>query len=314
LVDGPSANRRQRIAASVGLSLLVHGTAVWLLWRRPETRLAREDRPVEIAVVEKPAAPAVPAPTAEAAEGPSRPSKRPSTRARPSLPPSTPSPGAGEPAPTPGEGLMRMRGGAIDLTPGADTLARALGPVEAPPAAERPRRKPRVPGTGLTTLEPELDEKVKQIHPRFFEVLTKTEKLFHPDRERMTGEVAGDLRAGTSIKRWLFGSLGNDPEAMKNLVPTLACLVCVTLRPGVAPEVEVSGPSGSPWFDRAATESLRRASIPERPDEGLDPARACYRFASKVWRTRPDLTNLAIPFKLNFSTKVQLVSYQRLGS
>ena len=31
------------------------------------------------------------------------------------------------------------------------------------------------------------------------------------------------------------------------------------------------------------------------------------------WRTRPDLTNLAIPFKLNFDFKVKLVSYQRLG-
>jgi hypothetical protein len=102
---------------------------------------------------------------------------------------------------------------------------------------------------------------------------------------------------------------------MKNLVPTLACLVCVTLRPGLAPEVELSGPSGSPWFDRAATESLRRGAVPERPDDALDPARACYRFAAKVWRTRPDdILNLAIPFKLNFSTKVQFVSYQRLGS
>jgi hypothetical protein len=209
---------------------------------------------------------------------------------------------------------MRMRGGAINLTPSADTLARALGPVETPPAEERPRRKPRVPGTGLTTLEPELDDKVRQIHPRFFEVLTKTEKLFHPDRDRVADEVAGDLRAGTSIKRWLFGSVGNDPEAMKNLVPTLACLVCVTLRPGVAPEVELSGPSGSPWFDRAAAESLRRGSVPERPDDALDPARACYRFAAKVWRARPDLTNLAIPFRLVFSTKIQLISYQRLGS
>jgi hypothetical protein len=207
---------------------------------------------------------------------------------------------------------MRMRGG-VELNPSADTLARALGPVEAPAIAEKPRHKPRLPGTGLTTLEPEIDKEVNA-HPRFFEVLTKSERLFRPDRQRLADEVSGDLSAGKTIKRWLFGGLGNDPEALRNQVPTLACLVCVTLRPGLAPEVELSGPSGSPWFDRAATESLQQASVAERPDEGLDPARACYRFAAKVWRTRPDLTNLAIPFKLNLESHVRLVSYQRLGS
>jgi hypothetical protein len=307
---GPS----RRTAAGVVLSLAVHATLAWLLWRRPEARLVREERPVEIAVVEAPPAPPAPAPSPTGPSESARPTRRSTTRVRAPAPP-TPSPGTGqESAPGDSHPLMRMRGGGIDLTPGADTLARALGPVEAPPADEKPRRRPRLPGTGLTTLEPELDDKVKLIHPRAFEVLTKVERLFRPDRQRTADEVAGDLRAGPSIKRWLFGSLANDPEALRNKVPTLACLVCVTLRPGVPPEVELSGPSGSPWFDSAATESLRRASVPERPDDALDPARACYRFSAKVWRTRPDLTNLAIPFKLVFSSKVQLVSYQKLGS
>ncbi|HXU82318.1 MAG TPA: hypothetical protein VN914_13040, partial [Polyangia bacterium] len=85
------------------------------------------------------------------------------------------------------------------------------------------------------------------------------------------------------------------------------------LRPGVSPEVELSGPSGSPWFDRAARESLERAAVPERPDDALDPAKACYRFSAKVWRTRPDVTDLlAIPFRLNFQSTVRLISYQKI--
>jgi hypothetical protein len=52
--------------------------------------------------------------------------------------------------------------------------------------------------------------------------------------------------------------------------------------------------------------------VPERPDDALDPARACYRFTAKAWRTRPDLTNLAIPFKLIFHSDVRLISYQRI--
>jgi hypothetical protein len=280
-----------------------------------ETRLIREEPPVEIVVVERtvPVEVAPPeAPTA-APEKASRPTRRPGAKARPAA---APAPATAEAAAPTGDAhsLLRMREGAVNLTPGADTLARALGPVEVPPAEEKPRRKPRLPGTGLTTLEPEIDDKVKLVHPRAFEVLTRAEKGFRPDRQRMTDEVTRELSANTTIKRWLFGSLGNDPEAMKNQVPSLACMVCVTLRPGAAPEVELSGPSGSPWFDRAASESLRRAAVPERPDEALDPARACYRFAAKVWRTRPDLTNILIPFKLNFSSSVRLVSYQRLGS
>jgi len=207
--------------------------------------------------------------------------------------------------------------GTITLTPSDDLLARALGTVE-PPAAtlvERPRRTPRLPGTGLTTLEPGPNADVQLAHPRFYEVLHRSTRLFHPDFQRTADEVRGELGADKSLKRWLFGTLGNDPEAMRNLVPSIACLVCVTLRPGVRPEIELTGPSGSPWFDRAATESLTRGAVPQRPDEPFDPARACYRFAAKVWRTRPDdILNLAIPFKLNFSTKVQFVSYQRLGS
>jgi hypothetical protein len=206
-----------------------------------------------------------------------------------------------------------MRGDApIALTPSDDLLARALGPAEAPAPAEKLHRKPRLPGTGLTTLEPEVDEKVRQIPPRFYEVLTRTEQLFRPERQRVADEVRGELAAVKSIKRWLFGSLANDVEALKNQVPTLACLVCVTLRPDTRPEIELAGASGSAWFDRAATESIERAAIPVRPDEPFDPARACYRFAAKVWRTRPDLTNLAIPFKLNFQSSVRLVSYQKI--
>ena len=155
---------------------------------------------------------------------------------------------------------------------------------------------------------------MRLIHPRAYEVLDRTTRLFHPDFERVAGEVRGELDADKTLKRWLFGSLGNDPEAMRNLVPSIACLVCVTLRPGAHPEIKVTGPSGSPWFDRAATDSLTRGAAAQRPDEPFDPARACYRFAAKVWRTRPDLTNLlAVPFKLNFSTKVQMVSYQKVG-
>jgi hypothetical protein len=118
-----------------------------------------------------------------------------------------------------------------------------------------------------------------------FAALARTEQLFRPDRARVADEVRGDLAADKSIKRWLFGAAAGDVEALRNQVPALACLVCVTLRPHQSPEVELAGA----------------------------PARACYRFAAKVWRTRPDLTNLSIPFKLNFESSVRLLTYQKIG-
>jgi hypothetical protein len=304
ITEHPGRGPRLRIAAGVGLSLAVHGLVGWLLWRGREARLVvREEPQVELDVVERAVVEAPPVAAVEPAASPGRPARRSGTKAAPkaAMAPRA-SAGPETAAAVESHPLMRMRGGAIELTPGADTLARALGPVEAPRADERPRRKPRLPGTGLTALEPEIDDKVKLIHPRAFEVLARTEKLFRPDKLRMTDEVRGELGASTSVKRWLFGGLANDPEALRNKMPMLACLVCVTLRPGETPQVELSGPSGSPWFDRAARESLERAAVPERPDEALDPARACYRFSTKV------------PFQLNFQSTVRLVSYERLGS
>src|SRR4051794_25076009 len=184
------AGARRRFAVGVGLSLVVHGAAAWMLRGGRETRLIREEPPVEIVVVERtvPVEVAPPeAPTA-APEKASRPTRRPGAKARP---PAAPAPATAEAAAPTGDAhsLLRMREGAVNLTPGADTLARALGPVEVPPAEEKPRRKPRLPGTGLTTLEPEIDDKVKLVHPRAFEVLTRAEKGFRPDRQRMTDEV-----------------------------------------------------------------------------------------------------------------------------
>jgi hypothetical protein len=203
-----------------------------------------------------------------------------------------------------------MRGEAINLAPTADTFARALGPAAAPAPADKPARQPRVPGTGLTTLEPPPDEKVRLIHPRFYEVLAGAERTFRPDRQRLADEVHGELGADKTMKRWLFG----DPDALKNQMPSLACLVCVTLRPNQRPQFELAGASGSAWFDGAATSSLERAVGNPAADDTLDAARACYRFAAKVWRSRPDLSDLGIPFKLNFSTSIRLLTYEKLGS
>jgi hypothetical protein len=323
--------RRRRFAAGLGLSAVAHVVIALFIARsdRPPSIFAPDRVEIEVRTA--------PAPPEPAVEPQPEPSARAEPRRRPTRSPAAPPTAAAPPPPvaptdegtivtpaSPPHPMMRMRApgnGAPGIFPGEDTIARALGPMEAPPPDERPpprpRRKPHVPGTGLTTLMPEQDRNVQQgaVHPRYFEVLSGSQSMFRPDRTRVADEVRGDLSASKSIKRWLFGGLAGDPEAMRNQIPHLGCLVCVTLRPSTRPEIEVAGASGAAWFDRAATESIEHA-LRRRPadDDGdLVPARACYHFASKVWRTRPDITNLSIPFKLNQKTTVQLISYEKLG-
>lgn len=317
-------SRRRRIAAAVIASLVVHaGIASFIRRSQRQSLPPSSASPVELEIVSRPVdvAPAsaeAPAPPRPSAIRRSRATARAAggERSKETVPSSAAPAEAAEVHP-----LMRMRGaGPVQLTPSAETLGRALGP-ESPPAlaAETtgPKRKARLPGTGLTTLEIPQDENVRtgRVHPRFYDLLTTSERIFAPDRERVADEVRGDLDVETSLKRWLFGGLGGDPEALKNQVPSLACLVCVTLRPSSAPEISVAGASGSAWFDRAARSSLERASTQRGEDEPVDPARACYRFAAKVWRTRPEINrqSMSIPFRLQLKTTVQLVTYELLG-
>lgn len=321
-----STRKRQRTAAGLALSLLVHASAA--LWLSRDIPLSVPPAPptVELEILSPPSPPPPPPPPEPAPEPEPAPAPRPPSPRRPARNPAAPVTPSAPPSPAPttptasDDSLLRMRGGpgAISLLPDDATLERALGPVEAPapgPTAERPApRKRRLPGTGLTTLPaPPIDEKVRQIHPRFFEVLAGVERKFRPDPRKVADEVRGDLAPGVSIKRWLFGGMAGDVEALRNQVPTLACLVCVTLRPHQAPEIELAGASGSAWFDRSATELVERAAVPKDEREEFDPGRACYRFAAKVWRARPDLTNLSIPFKLIFHSDVRLVSHQKLA-
>jgi hypothetical protein len=315
-----ASTTQRRIGAALAASALVHlGVALWLM-RMPRLELSRPARPVELEIVAQPAPePAPAADEPEAGPAPARPTKRASRGKVAQAPSLAPTPEPGPPSPSSVEidapSLMRMRGGPT-LIPDADTLARALGPEEAPEPSPRPGKRPKkIPGTGLTSYLPDQDENVKKgmAHPRVFDVLAGVERLFHVDEKRVAGELQGDLKMDKSIKRWLFGGLGGDPEAMRNQVPWLACLVCVTLRPSHAPEVELVGASGSAWFDRAATESVERASKSAMYDDDFPPSRACFHFAARMYRNRPDITNLlSVPFMPQLETRLRLVTFGKI--
>jgi hypothetical protein len=321
VAETPQRPRRVRLGAALAASALVHlGVALWLM-RMPRLELSPVPQPVELEIVAQPAPEPPAAKEPEPGPAPARPSKRARGKVAqaPSSPSSAPTPEPGPPSPSSVEidapSLLRMRGGPT-LIPDADTLARALGPEEAPAPSPAPGKRPKkIAGTGLTSYLPDQDENVKKgmAHPKAFDVLAGVERLFHVDKKRMAGELQGDLNMDKSIKRWLFGGLGGDPDAMRSQVPWLACLVCVTLRPSHAPEVELVGASGSAWFDRAATESVERASKSAMYDDDFPPSRACFHFAARMYRNRPDITNLlSVPFMPQLETRLRLVTFGKI--
>jgi hypothetical protein len=222
-----------------------------------------------------------------------------------------------EAAPPPGEAtsLMEVRFFATPhLIASWGLLARALGPDKAGGRAGGGRsagRRARVSGTGLTMyLPPEL-EGVSHGEPRFLDTLSRAAELFKPDRRRVAEEVRGELEPASSLKRWLSSGAGE--EVARERAPVLACLVCVTRRPGRIPEIEIAGSSGAAWFDRSATQALESAGVEGVPDrDDLEAARGCYHFAARVWRQRPDLTNFAAPFRLEMNTIVRLITLAKL--
>jgi hypothetical protein len=323
VADTPQRGRRSRFAAALAASLLLHaGLTLWLA-RRPRVALApKPPRPLEVDIVAAPREPEVkpePAPQPEPAGAPTR---RRAPRGKVAQAPagSPPTPEAGPTSPSSVEveqpSLLRMRGGP-NLMPDRDTLARALGPEEMPEPSPKPGKRPRkIPGTGITSYLPDQADNIKKgmAHPRAFDVLTGVERLFKVDPKRVEDNLRGDLHVDKSIKRWLLGELAGDADAMRSQVPWLACLVCVTLRPSKAPEVEIVGTSGSEWFDRAARESVETASTRAMHDDDFPASRACFHFAARLYRQRPDITNLLnVPFMLKLETRLRLLTFDKIG-
>jgi hypothetical protein len=321
-VADPRQRWRSRFAAALAASLLLHaGITLWLA-RRPKVLAPARERPLEVDVVATPE-PEVKAEPAPQPGPPAGPTRRRAARGKIAQAPagSAPTPEAGPSSPSSVEvetpSLLRMRSGP-NLVPDRDTLARALGPEETPEPSPKPGKRARkIPGTGITSYLPDQDDNIKKgmAHPRAFDVLAGVEKLFKVDPKRVEDDLRGDLHMDKSIKRWLFGELAGDPDAMRSQVPWLACLVCVTLRPSKAPEVEIVGASGSAWFDRAARESVETASKRAMyDDEDFPPSRACFHFAARLYRQRPDITNLLnVPFTLKLETRLRLVTFDKIG-
>jgi len=185
-------NNGARIAALLGASLLLHAAFVVLLGRAPAVPPARSQRPLEVAVVDKPAPPPPPAEPVpmKAARVPRRPAQDlppPAARTQPSPPPTAPPPPSREAAKTeqqpivlPGITLESTSQGGSFAVPAGNTLYAQPSRTATDPAEAKPYKADRYVAASQVNELPSVEGRPDSLRP------------FYPEAARQRG-VEGDV-------------------------------------------------------------------------------------------------------------------------
>jgi TonB family protein len=165
-----------------------------------------------------------------------------------------------------------------------------------------------------------------KVHPQMYDLLRDARKGFAPSKLALDRDPRAPNTVGRTLKQWFGGILRPhvDPEDLRqqrpdqnrlgapdvlapdnraalqgtggylglsrgrsSAVKPMDCVVCVVLRPGVAPQVQVSESSGNDELDTAALDALRRASANRPPEPDVPSQKSCYRFRATVQRVPP---------------------------
>jgi hypothetical protein len=334
-------------AAALAISVAVHAlVGVMLRVRTERVPRPRPDSAVEI-TIETHAPPAATASPVPPASDLARRRRAPVTavaqeRVRQAPPTERPA------APAPSPDLLRMRRPGEDLSLDWGTFQALEGSQGGPPAARATGgRRARDPGTGSTAervaemLAPDAEENVRagRVHPQFYDYLRDARARFHPTLATVEKD-AGAPRVAGFFKAWWKSYL--EELAARNGRPhpreatqeeqgavELTCDICLTVRPGDTPEIEVVHHSISEDLDREAVTALR-FSVSARPVDGpllpaglkrdaAGTARACYRFSASARRLSPAAIGCSFdeikleagcvwPLKKIFRSEVKLIS------
>jgi hypothetical protein len=219
------------------------------------------------------------------------------------------------------------------------------GPPEAPAAGPR-RTGERGPGSTAERvaemLAPSAQDNVRagKVHPQFYDYLHDVKARFHPTLATVEKDGGAPKVAGF-FKAWWRGYLdalaardfrAPDPrernEEQQGAVE-LSCDVCLTVRPGESPVIEVAHHSISAEMDGDAVAALREAVAARPATEALLPAgvkgdgsgkaRVCYRFSASARRLPPAALGCSFdevtlkagcvwPLKKIFHSDVKLIS------
>jgi hypothetical protein len=247
---------------------------------------------------------------------------------------------------------MRSAGDNLALDWGTFHKLEGSGPP-APAGGQGPARRTREHGTGsggegstadrvAAMLRPSGEDNIRngKVHPQFYDYLRDAQARFRPTLATVEKDAGAPKVAGF-FKDWWQGYVrdlarwNNHPAELPEVTADqkgaveLACEVCLTVRFGDSPELEVVRHSISPDLDQEALIALRHAVDARPVTEPLLPAgaraaaggavRACYRFSATARRLPPtalgcgfDEVNLkagcAWPLKKIFRSEVKLIS------
>jgi hypothetical protein len=303
------------VHAGLLLALTLHGPPAVESARAPEEAIVIDFLERPPVVDPAPPAPPTPGPPPPATRGSESARRRP-TPAAPAPPaPSAPPPADEATGAIPGDpaGPLRMRQPELLLDQGAvDRLTRdgvIAGPRLEPGVATGRKRGPSF-GDKLAAMlrQDEARGNVERgkVHPQVYDYLRGAQRLFQPDLNTVYRNPSAPNTVGRTVDQWARGAAGTrylrdpgrglpaDQFAGYNAATratadaaAMTCLICLVIRPGESPRVELAASSGSREVDRAATEALGRTAGRRPGDGDLRPQRSCYRFSVSLTRAMP---------------------------
>jgi len=166
-----------------------------------------------------------------------------------------------------------------------------------------------------------------KVDPQIYDFLRDAQNGFAPSRLALDRDRRAPNTVGRTLKQWFGGLLRphGDAEDQRQWAPDqqgrqhapdvmnkdsraalrrmggylglargesaaaqpMECLVCVVVRANRAPEVVLDGSSGNAELDKAAVQSLERATRTRTVETYVRPQRSCYRFRATVQRVPP---------------------------
>jgi hypothetical protein len=321
-----SAGRRRTFALATSVAVHA-AALLLLLGPAAPPPVPPDAEPIAVEFIDSPPAPAVapPEPSTPSApgSGPAPPRRRPP--AAPSGPrggataEATPEPG--------GTLGMRFPPASLLLDHDAvDRLTRdgVIDGPQLPPGL--PTKRPRGPGFSQRLAARVRDDAARdnvergKVHPQAYDYMRGAQRLFRPDPEVMYRDQRAPNTVGRSLKLWAKGAYNmvrpwqtveeldrtrwaRDPhrqgpddmfkahngwiKGTEQAAQPMACLICLVIRPGETPRIELAASSGNKEVDRAAVEALERTAERRPTDPDVRNQRSCYRFTVTIIRIPP---------------------------
>jgi hypothetical protein len=187
-------------------------------------------------------------------------------------------------------------------------------PVRGPTFSERLAARQRDDNAHVAVFE-------GRVHPLLYDFGRDAQRDFKPAEGHLYADSRAPNTVGRALRSWAHDFLTADPqylwwqrslaaqkagargstldeaEVLRNYdkmivqnaagAEPIACLICVVLKPGALPKVELRTSSGNGEMDRAALEALTHATLRRPLDPDVKPERACYQFTATVRRVPP---------------------------